>query len=442
MKNIIKNTWHLNLLIGLRFFGLFVVISVLSAYAYSLDGASASLVSLAVGGYAFTQAIFQVPFGVLSDKVNRRFALILGLVVFAIGSVIAGLASNIYLLLLGRFLQGAGAIGSVVSAMISDFTKEEQRAHAMASMGMLIAFSFVSAMIFGPIFAGYLGMHNLFYFVASLAVLSIFIVLIFIPEPAKIKYNFEKESSKITDIFKDKDLTKMYITFLFHSSTMATAFFLIPVLLKNRFQLEVVEFWKIYLPAVIFGMLSMIPSAIFGEKYGKGKEVFLLAIFITALSFLLMEYSYSLLIFALAVVLFFVGFNMFEPLLQSYVSKFAKAHQKGAALGVANTFSYLGMGLGALFSGKIFEIYGLFGVVMFTLFVSLLWALWIAKMRNPKARQVLYLKHDAFDPEKINTLNKTNGIIDSYINETEKVLVIKYDKDLISEKEIKKLIAY
>jgi hypothetical protein len=179
------------------------------------------------------------------------------------------------------------------------------------------------------------------------------------------------------------------------------------------------------------------PAAVFGEKYNKGKEVFLISIAIIAVAFLLMGFSTVLWAFGLGVTLFFIGFNMFEPLLQSFVSKFAKAHQKGAALGVANTFAYIGMGIGATLAGKIFEVASVSGVAIFVLVVSVFWAIWIAGMRNPGLRGSLYLSRDSFDFNKLNELKAKEGISDIYINETEGVMVVKYDKELIDEDEIR-----
>ncbi len=437
MKEIFKKVWHLSLIIGLRFFGLFVVMSVLSAYAKDLIGATPTLVGLAVGGYALTQAAFQVPFGVLSDKIGRKKAIFIGLVIFAIGSVIAGMANDIYTLLIGRFLQGAGAIGSVIIAMISDHVKEEERGHAMAIMGMVIALAFTAAMIIGPIIGAVGGVPTLFFMTAGIAVFSIILLFTIVPEPPKITHSFSEEEAKVMSVFKDADLKRMYITFLFHSSTMAIAFFLIPLVLKNQFHLPLSEFWKVYLPAVIFGILAMGPAAVFGEKYNKGKEVFLISIAIIALSFLLMGFANSLWLFGVGVTLFFIGFNMFEPLLQSFVSKFAKAHQKGAALGVANTFAYIGMGIGATLAGKIFEVSSVQGVAMFVLIVSIFWAIWIAGMRNPGLRGSLYLEKDKFDFNKLEDLKAKDGITDIYINETEGIMVVKYDKEKIDEDEIR-----
>ena len=437
MKPIFQKVWHLSLIIGLRFFGLFIVMSVLSAYALHLEGATATLVGLAVGGYAFTQAALQVPFGLLSDKIGRKKAILIGLIIFILGSLIAGVASDIYTLLLGRFLQGAGAIGAVVIAMISDHVREEERAHAMAVMGMVIAVAFTLAMVFGPLIGGVVGVPSLFYLTAFMALASIVLLFTIVPESPKIQHHFSEEEAKVRSVFADADLKRMYITFLFHSSTMAIAFFLIPMVLKESFHLPLNEFWKIYLPAVVFGILAMAPAAIFGEKYNRGKEIFLISIVTIALAFILMGFANVLWLFGVGVVLFFIGFNMFEPLLQSFVSKFAKAHQKGAALGVANTFAYIGMGVGATLAGKIFEISNRSGVAFVVLLIAILWAIWIAGMRNPGLRGTIYLRGDIFDFNKLDALRAKDGITDTYINETEGILVVKYDKEKLDEDELR-----
>lgn len=388
------------------------------------------LIGLAVGGYALTQAIFQVPFGVLSDKIGRKKSILLGLLIFTLGSVIAGMADNIYLLLLGRLLQGAGAIGAVVIAMISDHVREEERAHAMAVMGMVIALAFTAAMIIGPLVGGLDdGVRFLFYLAAAMAIFSVILLYTVVPAPPKITHSFAQDEAQVKHVFKDKDLVRMYVTFLFHSSTMAVAFFLIPLALKTKYDLPMGEFWKIYLPAVVFGILAMGPAAVFGEKYNKGKEIFLISIGFTTVAFLLMGFSTNLFLFGVGVVLFFIGFNMFEPLLQSFVSKFAKAHQKGAALGVANTFSYIGMGVGATLGGTLYGIGGSQAIAIAVLIVSVFWAYWIYSMRNPGLRGTLYLGTDLFDREKLEALKSYEGITDIYINESEGIMVIKYDKE-------------
>jgi predicted MFS family arabinose efflux permease len=437
VKEIFKKVLPLSLIVALRFFGLFIVLSVLSQYAIELPGGTALLAGVAVGGYALTQAVLQVPFGVMSDKIGRKKTLLIGLLIFAAGSVISAIADNIYILLLGRFLQGAGAIGSVVTAMISDHVREDQRAHAMAVMGMTIAMSFAAAMIIGPIIGGLYSVSLLFWMTAILALLALAILFTAVPEPPKIIHSYSEEEAKIKHVFKDKDLVRMYITFLFHSSTMAIAFFLIPVVMKQKFGMGPETYWKVYLPAVFFGIMAMGPAAVFGEKYGKGKEVFLVSIAFIAIAFILMGWSNSILWFGVGATFFFIGFNMFEPLLQSFVSKFAKVHQKGAALGVANTFAYIGIFLGGAIGGWLYQHFGASGIAIFVLIVSIFWAVWIYTMRNPGVRDNLFLPFKTYDKTKVDGLKMVNGVTDFYLNETEEIIVVKFDKEIISADVIK-----
>ncbi len=437
MKEIAKKVLPLSLIVGLRFFGLFIVLSVLSQYALTLKGGTAFLAGLAVGGYALTQAVLQVPFGVLSDRIGRKKTILIGLLLFAAGSVICAISGDIYTLLLGRFLQGAGAIGSVVTAMIADYVREDERAHAMAVMGMVIAMSFAVAMIFGPLIGGFYSVSALFWLTAILAIIALAILFTAVPEPPTIVHSYTEEEAKIKHVFKDKDLVRMYITFLFHSSTMAIAFFIIPILLKQKFGVSPEGYWKVYLPAVFFGIIAMGPAAVFGEKYAKGKEVFIISILFIAASFVLMGFSSSLLWFGVGAVFFFIGFNMFEPLLQSFVSKFAKVHQKGAALGVANTFAYVGIFLGGAIGGYIYQHFHEKGVAWFVLAVCVFWIAWIAGMRNPGLRDNLFLPFSEYDRNKIDGLKVVEGITDFYINETEEIIVVKFDKEHQSEEFIR-----
>ena len=437
MKEIVKKVLPLSLIVALRFFGLFIVLSVLSQYAKDLPGGNAFLAGVALGGYALTQAVLQVPFGVMSDKIGRKKTILFGLLLFAAGSVVAALADNIYILLLGRFLQGAGAIGSVVTAMIADHVREDQRAHAMAVMGMTIAMSFAAAMIIGPVMAGVFSVSSLFWLTAALSLSALVILFTAVPEPPKIVHHYSEEEAKIKHVFKDKDLVRMYITFLFHSGTMAIAFFIIPIVMKEKFDMTTMDYWKVYLPAVFFGILAMAPAAIFGEKYSKGKEVFLVSIGFIVASFTLMGFSNSFIWFAVGATFFFIGFNMFEPLLQSFVAKFAKVHQKGAALGVANTFAYVGVFLGGAIGGWIYGHYNEEGVTIFVVVLSVFWTLWIIGMRNPGLRANLFLDFDAYDKTKLQGLKTLDGVTDFYVNETEGLIVIKYDEEEVSEAHIK-----
>ncbi len=435
----------LSLIVALRFFGLFIVLPVLSIYALDMEGATPFLAGVVVGGYALTQALFQVPFGLLSDKIGRKKAILIGLLIFIAGSVISALSDNIYMLLLGRFLQGAGAIGSVVSAMVADLVKEEERAHAMAILGGTIALSFAAAMIIAPIVGGHWGIDKLFWLTAILSVAAIFILFTAVPQPPKIVHSYAEEEAKVADVFKDKALVRMYITFLFHSSIMTMAFYIIPVVMTHPeaaggFGWSKAELWKVYFPAMIFGFLAMAPAAIFGEKYNKGKEVFMISVVTILLGFLAMGFATTPWVFILGVVLFFIGFNMFEPLLQSFVAKFAKVHQKGAALGVANTFAYTGIFFGGLLAGWVMQHYGRETLALIVVGLSILWFIWVATMPSPNNRGNVYLPLDIFDREKVMGLEH-DAIVEKYVNETENIAIVKYDKDKIDEDEIRGMLS-
>ncbi|CAA6821121.1 MAG: MULTIDRUG-EFFLUX TRANSPORTER [uncultured Sulfurovum sp.] len=436
----------LTFIVGLRFFGLFIVLPILSVYALQMPGSTPFLAGLAVGGYAVTQALFQVPFGMVSDKFGRKPVLFFGLIIFIIGSVIAALSDNIYMLLIGRFLQGAGAIGSVVSAMIADLVKEEERPKAMAVMGGVIALSFAAAMIIAPTVGPIWGYDKLFWITAILSVVAMGILFTSVPKPPKIVHTYSEEESKFTEVFKDKALVRMYITFLFHSSIMTMAFFIIPLVITQStddggFGWAHSELWKVYFPAMIFGFFAMAPAAIYGEKGGKGKEVFMISIVTILLGFLAMGFSHSPWLFTVGVVLFFIGFNMFEPLLQSFVAKYAKVHQKGAALGVANTFAYTGIFFGGIFAGWMIQNYDRGTLALVVAGLSVVWFLWVYTMPSPNNRGNVYLPLELFDREKVSALTEHEAIVESYVNETEQIAVVKFNKDMIDEDEVRGMLS-
>lgn len=437
-----KKVMPLSGILSLRFLGLFLVLPIISLYAMDMEGSTPLLVGIVVGGYALTQALFQVPFGSMSDKIGRKLTLFIGLIIFLIGSIICATSTDIYMLMLGRFLQGAGAIGSVVTAMISDLVEEEVRGKAMALMGGTIAISFAVAMGLGPVLGASYGLATLFWITAGLAIAAMVLLFTKVPTPPRIKHIYHNTTST-GDILKDQNLLRMVITNALQKGLMTVAFVLIPLILtaqENGFGWEKSDLWKAYLPAMILGLLAMGPAVVFGEKKNKPKQIFVVAIALFTTAFALMGYTQSETLFVVGVVAFFIGFNMMEPLVQSMISKFAKVHQKGAALGISNSAAYFMTFIGGTTAGLMLDISDKQTLIQGLLLITILWLLWTLRMPNPTKHSHLFINVDEVDQDKLKNLEHEN-IAEWYENETEHLVVVKYQTDTISEDDIKAKIA-
>ncbi len=436
----LKTIMPLNFIISLRFFGLFIVLPVLSVYALNLKGANELLIGLAIGGYAATQMILQVPFGMLSDKIGRKITLTIGLIIFIIGSLVCAFSDDIYMLILGRLLQGAGAIGAVATAMISDMIKEEIRAKAMAIMGGSIAITFALSMVLGPVISGFWGISMLFFITAACAAIAIIVLYVKVETPPKITHEYKTDKKDIIKILSDRNLIKMNITNMLQKGMMTLAFLTIPIIMVREFGYEKTELWEVYMPAMIFGIFAMGFSAVMGEKKKKPKLVLIIGIILFGASYALMGFASSPFVFIIGVVVFFIGFNVHEPLLQSLASKYAKVHQKGAALGVFNSFGYLGTFTGALGGGHFLKWYGIEYVAGIAVVTCILWVILITTLENPIFSKNIYLDFGKFDEAKLSILNDTNGIIEWYKNENEKILIIKYNSKIVEKEKVLSLI--
>jgi len=431
-----KKVLPLSAILSLRFLGLFLVLPVISVYALDLEGSTPLLVGIVVGGYALTQALFQVPFGSMSDKIGRKPTLLVGLIIFLVGSIICAYSTDIYTLMLGRFLQGAGAIGSVITAMISDLVEEEIRGKAMAIMGGFIALSFALAMGLGPVIGASYGVDMLFIITAVLAVLAIVLLFTKVPTPPRIKHIYHA-TAKTSDILKDSNLLNMIIINAMQKGLMTVAFVLIPIILtSDDFAWEKSDLYMAYLPAMIFGLVAMGPAAVFGEKHNKPKQIFLISIVLFITSFLIMGLTLNSTVFIVGVVMFFVAFNMMEPLVQSMITKFSKVHQKGAALGISNSVAYFATFIGGTSAGLLLSFTDRETIGIAVAVLATLWLLWTLKLQNPTKHSHLFISHDDISTDKLDTLEHEH-IAEWYINETENLVVVKYVSGAISEDELK-----
>ena len=432
----IKNAIKLSSIISLRFLGLFLVLPVLSAYAVSLENSTTFLVGVAVGGYAITQAVLQVPFVYLSEKIGKKTTIALGLVIFLIGSLICAYSTDIYSMLLGRLLQGAGAIGSVAVAFITDLVKEEGRGYAMAIMGGFIALSFAIALIIGPILSSYYDISFLFILTAIFAVIAIILLYTTIPNVPKISKR--KDNTKLIDVLKSKDIVPLYVTGFLQKAFMTAAFVVIPFNAIYNIGISKSDLYTIYVPATIIGIFAMGVASMLAEKHNRVKTVFISAILFFVSSFILLGLFDNKYIFITGVTLFFVGFNMMEPILQSTISKVATISQKEKALGIANALSYFGTFIGGSFGGWILHYSDITTLSICMVAISIIWLIYIAVMKAPKKYSNIYNSVDETDVSKLGSLNEY--IRDWYINEDERTVVIKFRKDIISKDELLKLI--
>lgn len=439
-----KQVIPLSLIIAFRFLGLFIVLPVLSLYAFSLPGATPTLVGIVIGGFALTQMIFQVPFGIMSDILGRKGTIITGLLLFAIGSILCALASDMLTLLLGRFLQGSGAIAAVISAMVSDLVKEEERPKAMAIMGGFIALSFAIAMVLGPVISGFAGIGSLFWITTILALASIIILVKMVPDSPKVTHTYHNTGK--LEFLKKSEILKMNLSNFLQKGFMTFTFMVIPIVMTKTYGWELNELWMLYIPAMIAGILAMGPAAILAQKRGKYKEVMILGIIFFALSYFAFGNSDSQIFFIAAVVLFFIGFNMHEPIMQSLTTKYIKVHERGKVLGLFNSFGYLGTFLGGLIGGiYLQEIDGTFhqslsDIATVLIILCALWLIIMFTLPNPHKQKNIYLDLENLNNSKFDELDSLEGIEEWYINNTENIIIIKYDEDHTNKEKIIELL--
>lgn len=428
----LKSVLPLSFIVGTRFFGLFIVLPVLSLYALKLEGANEFLVGLLVGVYALTQMALQVPFGIISDKIGRKKTMLIGLIIFIIGSLVCSYANDIYTMMLGRLLQGAGAIGAVATAMISDFINEENRGKAMAIMGSFIGISFAASLVLSPLMSAKFGLSSLFDLSAILSLICI--VLLFTVVPKEHAIHHENTKTPLKKLLSEKNLALMNWTNFMQKMLMSIAFLSIPLVLVNEFQYPSTDLWRVYVGAMVLGFVAMGFSGSLGERRGLSKEILLLGVVFFVLAYVIFAFSHNAFVFMVGVIVFFMGFNLHEPIMQSCASKFAKVNEKGAALGVFNAFGYLGSFIGGVVGGYFLHHFSLLNLAFILIVLSIIWFVLLLFLEHPANFKNIYLPLDT--KKDLNMIKNLQGVLDVYKNS--KFLVIKYNKKHTSEEEILK----
>ncbi|MBZ7933144.1 MFS transporter [Campylobacter sp. RM10543] len=427
----LNNVLALSFIIGTRFFGLFIVLPVLSLYTLKLEYANEFLVGFLVGIYSLTQMILQMPFGILSDRIGRKKTMLIGLLIFILGSLICAFSHDIYMMLLGRMLQGAGAIGGVATAMISDFITEENRGKAMAIMGSFIGLSFASSMVISPLMSAKWGLSSLFYLSAALSALCIVLLYSVVPKENKITHHNQK--TPFLHLIRQKNLALMNITNCMQKMLMSIAFLSIPIILVKHLGFHENKLWTVYTPSMIAGFIAMGFAGSLGEKKGLAKQILLLGVIFFICSYILFNLANSINLFIIAIIIFFIGFNLHEPIMQSCASKFCKVHEKGAALGLFNAFGYAGSFIGGTIGGIFLHLNQLNLLTMILIVLAIFWLVSLFFLKNPSEFKNIYLPlSTSLD---LKEFGKNIGVVDIYKNS--KNLIIKFDSKITNEENLK-----
>jgi len=424
----VRTVSSLALLYAFRMLGLFMVLPVLMLYGGKYDGASPASLGLALGIYGLTQALFQIPLGLLSDIVGRKPVIIVGLVIFAAGSILAGEANSVEALIIGRALQGSGAIAAVIMAMVADLTSEESRTKAMAGIGASIGLSFSVAMVLGPAIAASGGLEAIFRTAAGLSLLGIVIVVFVVPTP--VRSNKHREVGVSPQLFSqalaNPELLRLnFGIFCLHGILMAS-FVAVPGLLSEVLHMSPADHWLFYLPVLSLAFVAMLPAIIVAEKKRKVKPVFVGAVALLSISCGVLALGVKSALFVITpVFLFFVAFNLLEATLPSMVSKVSPAGIKGTAMGVYSTSQFLGAFAGGVMGGWVLHSQSLSAIFVLAAGVALLWLVVALGMSPPKHLKSLCIKvTPSFDKASIAAIP---GIEDASHVAEESILYLKVD---------------
>jgi len=436
----------LALVFAFRMLGMFMVLPVLATYGMDLAGATPALIGLAIGAYGLTQALFQIPFGIISDRIGRRPVIYLGLVVFALGSVLAAHSDSIWGVIAGRVLQGAGAISAAVMALLSDLTREQHRTKAMAMIGMTIGLSFAVAMVVGPLLTRAFGLSGLFLATGAMALLGIVIIKFMVPQSTDTLQHRESGVAKqaLIPTLRHPDLLRLDLgIFVLHAMLMSS-FIALPLAFVEKGGLPKEQHWWVYLTALLISFFAMIPFIIYGEKKRKMKRVLLGAVSTLMLTELFFwQFGDSLRMLVIGTVVFFTAFNLLEASLPSLISKVSPAGGKGTAMGVYSTSQFLGSALGGILGGWFFQHGGLSAVFLGCAGLAALWLAFAVTMREPPYVTSLRLP---LSPEALREaglaerLKAVKGVTDAVIVAEESAIYIKLDTKLLDRATLEQLV--
>jgi MFS family permease len=432
----------LALIYAFRMLGLFMIMPVFALYAEKLPEATPFLAGLALGIYGLTQALLQIPFGMLSDRIGRKPVIFAGLVIFALGSLVAAQADSIYGIIFGRALQGSGAIAAALMALAADLSREEHRTKMMALIGASIGVAFAAAMVLGPVLNQWIGISGIFAGTAVLALIGIAILYLIVPDPLHTHFHSDAQvqSGALVDVLRDSQLLRLdFGIFILHFALMCV-FLVMPLELRDTASLAAADHWKLYLPVFALSLVIMLPFVIIAERNRRMKQVFLGAIATVALAVTGFIYSSDLRTLGLSLVLFFAGFNLLEASLPSLISKTARATQKGTAMGVYSSSQFMGAFAGGLVGGAVHGYWGIDGLYITVIVVLLLWLVLASSMQQPRYLSTYLLNIGVRNESEISGLTHelaaVAGVAEVSVIADEGVAYLKVEKHVLDDKKL------
>ncbi len=430
---------------ALRMLGLFLILPVFALYAEGLDGVTPTLIGLALGAYGFTMAMLQIPFGWLSDRVGRKPVILAGLLIFAAGSVVAAMADSIWGVILGRALQGAGAIAAAMMALLADLTREEVRSKAMAVVGMTIGMSFTVALIAGPLLGSWIGVDGIFWLTAVFALLSIAVLYKVVPDPDHLSLHRDVESrpGEFGRILTNAQLLRLDIGILLLHAIMTAMFIALPFVLRDHLGVQALHHPWVYLPVLVVAMAFMVPLIIVAEKKGRMKQVFVSAIVLIAISCLLLGGFHDKMVSVMiGLFLFFVAYNVLEATLPSLISRMAPIDAKGTAMGVYSTSQFFGAFLGGAVGGWCYGQFDVQGIFFGAAAIAVVWLLIALGMHLPSMRSAM-MRHVASDVDAGALQAKllaVTGIHEAIVVPEENTAFLRVDKKTLDEQALDALL--
>jgi len=382
---------------ALRMLGLFLILPVFALAAQKLPGGdNLTLVGVALGIYGLTQAALQLPFGMASDRYGRKKVIVIGLLIFAAGSFMAAAAPDIWWTIVGRALQGAGAISAAVTALAADLTREQHRTKVMALIGSSIGLMFALSLVAAPALNAVIGLHGIFILTGLLALAAILLVAKVVPDPPPAGHH-DHAPVGFMDVLLNPQLMRLNFGILTLHFIQMAMFVVVPGALVATGDLPVNEHWKVYLPVVLASFVLMLPPIFYAERRARIKPVFVGSVFVLLLAQGGFLYGSSLFNALVAnLVVFFVVFNILEASLPSLVSRIAPPQAKGTALGIYNTTQSLGLFLGGAVGGVLAKHYGAAGVFGVGIALALIWLVIAVTMQAPS---VVALREFCIQPQ-------------------------------------------